>query len=117
MNPIAKMMVEGERIASMLNPIRTRKEVGKIIGITGERCRQIEHLAIGKAAFRLRQLLEIERKQLAGEIPKTAAKEFLSQIRQEAESGTSKRSINEAGSLKLALNQTSGNEIGQNVDF
>jgi len=60
MNPVVKMSLEGAGIAESMKPIMPRHDVGRIMGITGERVRQIENLALGKLAQRMRELTNYE---------------------------------------------------------
>jgi DNA-directed RNA polymerase sigma subunit (sigma70/sigma32) len=53
------MEIAGEKIAAQMVPIMTRKEVGKIMGCSSERIRQIERLALGKIASRLLESTEL----------------------------------------------------------
>lgn len=108
MNQRAQIESEGKRLAGILRPVRTLKEVSVIFGITPERVRQIENHAMGVLAFRLRQLLEVERMTRAGELPETAPGAFLDQIREEAAAKASKRSINEARRSSRAFKTESG---------
>lgn len=59
-NPIVKMSLLGEKIAAQLPAILTRNEVGRRLGISGERVRQVEQIALGKIATRMKEQLELE---------------------------------------------------------
>ena len=45
----------GEKLSRRLPTVCTRAQVGKILGITGERVRQIEIIALAKVALRMRE--------------------------------------------------------------
>ncbi|MDE2106122.1 MAG: hypothetical protein KGL39_53360 [Patescibacteria group bacterium] len=50
----------GQRIVGLLRPIRSRREVGMAFGISAERVRQIECVALAKMAKRLSESFNFE---------------------------------------------------------
>ena len=59
-----QLLLQGEKIFQNLRPIMTRQEVGKQLGISGERVRQIELVALAKIAIRMHEVLKHEKGEL-----------------------------------------------------